>query len=94
MVRHKSAEKAARQSVKRQSSNRMALAKLRTTIKKFRGELTGKISDKAATKEKLKPELDIIQRFLMKAAHKGIVKKGTASRQIARLNLALNRAVS
>jgi ribosomal protein S20 len=93
MERHKSALKAARQATVRGQRNRMLISKVKTSVKKFRAELGGKIDNKEEAKKKLSGMLNELQRTLMKAANKGIMKKGTASRQISRLSLALTRAV-
>ena len=91
MERHKSALKAARQAVKRTARNSAALSSVRTNVKKLRTAIatakTGK-GDKVA----LATMLNEVQRTLMKAASKNLIKAKTASRQVARLSKAVHQA--
>lgn len=88
MATHASAAKAARQAEKRRARNQSGRAKVKTYVKNVR---------KAATEKKGKdvliPLLNEAQRVLMKAANKNLIRKGTASRQVARLSQVVNRAL-
>ena len=92
MARHKSAVKAARQAVKRTTRNTAALSKVKTAIKKLKTAIAAS-AGKAADKKDLLPLLNEAQRTLMKAASKKLLKRATASRQVARLSKAIQRAV-
>ena len=91
-VRHKSALKAARQSLKRQGRNRAALSQVKTSVKNLRNALTEKAGSKADLSKKLMPLLNNVQKTLMTAAQKKIIKRETASRKIARLSQAVHQA--
>lgn len=93
MVRHASALKAARQAEKRNLKNRQSRANLRTVVKKVRTTLTTK-AKKEDMKKTLPALLNEAQRALMKAASSGLIKKGNASRQIARLSSAIHKAIN
>ena len=92
MERHASALKAARQSEKRNLKNRQARAGLRTEMKKLRAsiESKGKITE---LKKTLPALLNEVQRSLMKASSKGLIKKGHATRQVSRLSSAVHKAL-
>ena len=93
MERHASALKAARQAVKRNERNTSTRANLRTAVKKVRTTLTSK--DKKEELKKTLPELlNQAQRLLMKAASRGLIKKGNASRQVARLSAAIHKTLN
>ena len=85
MANHKSALKRARQNEKRRLRKRAGNATLKTAIKKFEGAMQDDGADKAA-------ELKDVTSALATAAKKGIIPRGRASRKIARLSKALNRA--
>ena len=93
MERHANALKAARQSKKRNERNRKSRAGLRTVVKKVRATL-----DSKAKKEDLKKVLPALlneaQRALMKASSRGLIKKGNASRHVARLSKAIHKALN
>ncbi len=93
MERHASALKAARQAKKRNLKNRQSRANLRTVVKKVRATLTTK-AKKEEMKKTLPTLLNEAQRALMKASSRGLIKKGNASRQIARLSAAIHKALS
>ena len=88
MVRHQSAVKAARQAVKRAARNQAALAKVKTVVKKLRLA----VADTKGDKKALAPLLNDVQRTLMKAASKNLMKRETASRHISRLSIAVAKA--
>ena len=83
--RHASAQKRARQALKRHARNSSSLATLRTAMKKVRAALAAKNKDAASTA--LKAAVPIIA----KTATCGIIHKRTASRYISRLTLAVNQ---
>jgi small subunit ribosomal protein S20 len=78
----RSAEKANRQSQKHRIRNAHVLSTLRTSVRKFREAAT---SGDAA---KIKDELAAAVKQIAKAASKGVIHKGQASRRIARLSKA------
>jgi len=80
LATHKSAEKRARQSVKRNSRNSTALNAVRTFEKKLRTALAG--NDKTAATTLLNDYMS----KMMKAATRGVVHAKTASRKISRLS--------
>lgn len=91
MATHKSAEKAARQALKHRERNTAVRSEFKTAIKQLRVALTTKVSN-AEDARKLTPLLNKAQSLLMKAAKRNIIKKETASRQVARLSTAVYKA--
>ena len=85
MATHKSAEKRARQNIKRAARNAALKGKVRTALRGFREAVTG--NDASATLEALKSAT----RELRRAATKGLMPKTTVSRRVSRLELAYNR---
>lgn len=79
MATHKSAEKRARQAIKRNARNSQTLGAVRTFEKKLRAALAGNDKASAATL------LSDYTSKMTKAATKGAVHAKTASRKIARL---------
>lgn len=79
MANHKSSKKSIRKTERRTLVNRMAVSKLRTTIKKL-VEFIEKGDKKSALA--FLPEA---QSEIMKNVTKGTMKKNTASRKISRL---------
>ncbi len=80
MAQHKSAEKRARQTIKRTAANRVRRSRVRTAVKSV--ELAIASGDSKAAQVALKaaqPEMD-------RAVSRGVVKKGTVSRKLSRLN--------
>lgn len=73
-----SAEKQNRKMIKHRVRNRAAMAALRTAVKKARTAVDGKAEDAAGL---VKRAVSIID----SAVTKGILKKGTASRYVSRL---------
>ena len=86
MAQHRSAEKRARQSLKRRARNRSVLSEVRGSKRSVEAELAGGNADAAA--EKLRQA----ERLIRKAASKGVMKKATASRTVSRLAKAVHRA--
>jgi len=85
MATHASAEKAARQAEKRKERNDAAEAKIRTAMKNLRAAI--------AKKEKNLPAMmSEVESTLMKAVSKNLIKRGTASRYVSRLNSAIHKA--
>ena len=84
MANHKSAEKRARSSVRRNAINTRTLNAVRSVEKKLRKAITGKNKDEATK---------ILIEFasaIGKAAQKGRVHTRTASRKIGRLSKAVS----
>lgn len=84
MANHRSAEKRARQNIKRNAINRSNRGRLRTQIRSLRTALAG--SDKSASDERLNPTISVID----KAVNKGIIHKNTAARHKSRLTKHVN----
>ncbi len=82
--RHPSAQKRARQAIKRTTRNTAAVSAMKTAIKKVRAAVTAK--NKETATQALKNATTVIA----KTAVKGYVHKSTASRYISRLTLAVN----
>jgi ribosomal protein S20 len=85
MATHASAEKAARQAEKRRLRNNAAEAKIRTSMKALRAAITKK-------EKNLPAMLSQVESALMKAVSKNLLKRGTASRYVSRLNSAIHKA--
>lgn len=83
---HPSAEKRHRQSLKRQARNRVIKTRARTVAKNALEAIGG--SDPEAARNALREAARVLQ----KAASKGVIKRNTASRKIARLSRRLHRA--
>ena len=86
MARHKSAEKRARQAVRRQARNTAVDSSVKTKVRAFREAIESGERDKA------KAALAIATQELQKAAGKGVLHKRNASRRVSRLTLAFNAA--
>ena len=80
MATHKSAEKRARQTIKRAARNKQVLGTVRTTEKKLRTALAS--GDAKSAQEVLK----LYMSKAAKAAAKGVIKAQAASRKIAQLS--------
>ncbi len=85
MARHKSAQKRARQDVKRRERNRTIRTRTRGVVKALRSEIE---TAGVALEEKLRSAEGALRR----AAAKGVIPKRRASRQVSRLAKAANRA--
>ena len=85
MARHKSAEKRARQDAKRRDRNRAVRARTRSVVKDVRTDIAGSAS---GIEDKLKQAESALRR----AASKGVIPKGRASRLVSRLHKAAARA--
>jgi len=93
MATHASAEKAARQAIKHAQRNNVARSQYKTAVKKIKVAMTAKYESKDAATKALAPLISQAQRVLMRAASKNVIKSRTASRQISRLNLAVQRVI-
>lgn len=94
MATHASADKAARQALRRREINQARLSELRTQVKKLRSAILSGTGKKEESKTTLLALLGQTQQRLMKAANHKVIEKGTASRQIARLSAAVHRALT
>ena len=83
MANIKSSEKANRQRIRRTARNASQTTAMRTAIKKLRAAMGSK------TSKDLTPLLKDAVRAIDKAASKGVIKKGTASRSVSRLTVAV-----
>ena len=79
MATHKSAEKRARQTLKRRDRNRVIRGAVRSQVKNVRAAI------EAGDAEAAQAQLRLAQREYRKAASKGALKKTTVSRKISRL---------
>ena len=84
MANHKSAEKRARQAIKRRDRNRITTGPVRSSVKALRAAIAAGDGETART------QLRLAERAFRKAASKGAIKKTTASRSISRLARAVN----
>jgi small subunit ribosomal protein S20 len=89
MATHASAVKAARQAVVRNERNTQARARFRTVVKNLRTAMKSKLGKDA--EKTLQPLLNEVQKVLMKAASKDLIKKKTASRYVSRLSKAVHQ---
>jgi small subunit ribosomal protein S20 len=80
----KSSQKAARQRITRTAHNVARKTAMRTAVKKVRAALASK-DGRAA-----KAALPAAVRAIDMAASKGVIKRGTASRSVSRLTVAVN----
>lgn len=85
MAKHPSAAKRHRQSLRRRARNQQVKSRIRTLIKKLRGTIAKQEKEAAAA------QLRDVNRELDKAVKKGVLKRNTASRYLARLSQAVHR---
>lgn len=90
MATHASAIKAAKQAEKRRARNQTIISRCKTTIRKARAAVNTKYASKDAAQKALTPVFNELQSVLMKAVSKNVLKRGTASRYIARVNTKLH----
>lgn len=84
MANIKSAEKANRQRIKRTARNTARKTEMRTAIKRLRAAIGAKkVKDVPAL-------LASAVRAIDRAASKGVIKRGTASRSVSRLTVAVS----
>jgi len=86
MAQHRSAQKRARQALVRRARNRTVRTRVRGSTRAVRAALES--GDVAAAQARLREA----ERTIRKAASKGVVKKATASRTVARLARAVHKA--
>jgi small subunit ribosomal protein S20 len=86
MANTKSAEKAARQSLKRQAQNRIYLGGARTSVKKARTAIAA--GDAAVAEAAVYEAMSTLDR----AAKKGVLHRNNAARRKSRLMRSLNKA--
>jgi small subunit ribosomal protein S20 len=79
LANHKSAEKRARQSLKRRTRNRAVKSEVRSVVKTLRASIDKGDSQAAG------PQLKAAESALRRAATKGVIPSRTASRSVARL---------
>ena len=84
MANIKSSQKAARQRITRTARNVAQKTALRTAVKRVRAAIASK--DAKAAKAALPGAVSAIDM----AASKGVIKRGTASRSVSRLTVAVN----
>ncbi len=89
MANHKSAEKRAGQSLKRNQRNKSYLSKVKTLSKSFLAAIAEKKNEK-----ELDSSFRKVQSVLQKAAGKGIIPRNTVARRISRLQSALKKVAS
>jgi small subunit ribosomal protein S20 len=82
---HKSAEKRARQTIKREARNLDRKSRVKSAVRAFREALAG------GDKKKAEAALANATREVRKAASKGVVHARNASRHVSRLVLAFNK---
>ena len=80
MANIKSAEKQARQALRRAAVNRARASRIKTEIKKVEAAIG------AGSKEAAKAALKAAQPEIMRGANRGVLQKNTASRKISRLS--------
>jgi small subunit ribosomal protein S20 len=85
MANIKSSEKANRQRITRTARNVAQKTAMRTAVKRVRAAIGSKNAGEAKTL------LPSAIKAIDKAASKGVIKRGTASRSVARLTLAVAR---
>lgn len=79
-IRHPSAQKRYRQSLKRRTRNQAVRTRMRHEIRKVREAIEKKDASAAAS------ELKEAMKVISKAASKGVIHRNTASRHISRLS--------
>ncbi len=85
MANHKSSKKSIRKTIRRNNVNRVAVSKLRSTIKKLVAFIENKDKKGALA------FLPAAQSEIMKNVTKGTLKKNTASRKISRLSTQIKK---
>ena len=85
MANIKSSQKKNRQRIRHEARNQARKSEMRTAVKKVRAALGGK--NKKGAQDALGDAIRLIDR----AASRGTIKRGTASRSVSRLTVAVNR---
>ena len=88
MANHKSAQKRARQDLRRRARNREVKSAMRSVVRRVRAAVQGGDAEAAAT------QLRAAERELRRAAGKGVIPKQRASRTVSRLSRAVHRLSS
>lgn len=88
MLRHKSAEKRARQNKKRYQHNRAVKSSVKTSVKHLTSVLEAKNRDECTG------ALKKVISSISKAASKGVIHKKTAARKISRLTKRVNKQLA
>ena len=88
MANTRSAEKQNRQAQKHRARNAHVMSGLRTSVRRFREAAA------AGDAAKVKAELAAAVRQIAKAASKGVIHKGQASRRISRLTKAAHSSAA
>ena len=88
MANTRSAEKQNRQAQKHRTRNAHVMSTLRTSVRKFREAAA------SGDAQKTKVELAAAVRQIAKAASKGVIHKGQASRRISRLTKAATQVAT
>ena len=88
MATHKSAEKRARQALKRRARNRSVKTQVKSAVKTLETHLSQGNTEAART------ALPQVERELRKAASKGVIPAKRASRRVSRLARRVNRTSS
>jgi small subunit ribosomal protein S20 len=86
LITHRSAIKRHRQSLKKRTRNIETKSRLRTLIKRVHRAIESHNRDEART------QITVVNKALSKAVSKGIIKRNTASRWLARLSRSAARA--
>lgn len=84
MADHKSAQKRARQDLKRRARNRHVVSGMRTAVKRFHAALAG------GNVEESQAALRTAESVIRRAATKGVIPRQRASRHISRLTRRAN----
>lgn len=84
MANHKSAEKRARQTRIKTERNRFYKTRIKNVTKEVLAAIEG------ADKEKATAAMKTANKYLHHCVSKGILKKGTASRKVSRLQVKVN----
>ena len=85
MANIKSSQKKDRQRIRHEARNQARKSEMRTAVKKVRAAIAGKKPGDA------RAALGEAIRLIDRAASRGTIKRGTASRSVSRLSLAVGR---
>ena len=86
MAQHKSAEKQAKQNIKKNLGNRSYMSQVKTAVKKFLVSVQSLQEGKTSSPDEAQKFFVEAQKYLMKAATKHVIHKNNASRHISRLS--------
>ena len=85
MANHKSAEKRARQNIKRRVRNKSVKTRLKHAIKDVH------LAASASSKEEAQSKMTAAQSAIDNAAKKGVIHQKTAARKVSRLSKLVNK---